>query len=191
MVEVRARSAITWSPRRRGIRADATRSPRNAASIPRRPHDVGAAPRRRSDHVISERALRAKDACQQTRAGMRLSLGSGMHTNQPPTALQLLLDALPDVDRAIQRIRRKDRHLTDQFRRSVTSCALNLAEADGSDPGMRTARLHSALGSLREARVALQIALRFRYIDDVRVDSLDIRLDEVARMTYRRIHPIR
>ena len=54
---VRARAGTTHPFRRRGIPARAARSPRNTPSIPRRSVSTGVAPRRRSDLVVSARAL--------------------------------------------------------------------------------------------------------------------------------------
>jgi hypothetical protein len=65
--------------------------------------------------------------------------------------------------------------------------ALNLAEADGSDPGNRRARLHTALGSLSETRAALRVAAAWGYVDAAVVEGADARLDRVAATGWRRL----
>jgi four helix bundle protein len=100
-----------------------------------------------------------------------------------------MLQTLPAVRRVIDRIRSYDRNLADQLRRSATSIALNLAEADGNQAGHRRNRLHTAMGSLRETRTALQIGVAFGYVNKEVVDGIDRDLDQVAAMTWRRLHP--
>jgi four helix bundle protein len=114
-----------------------------------------------------------------------------MRNTRQATALQTMLQTLPALGRVILSIRRHDRNLADQTRRASTSTCLNLAEADGSDPGTARARLHSALGSLRETRTALQVAQAFGYLSPETVAPLDNQLDSVAAMTFRRLHPKR
>jgi four helix bundle protein len=61
-------------------------------------------------------------------------------------------------------LHRKDRSLEDRLRRAMASVALNLAERFGSRDGNKKLRYPSALGSLDEARMALQVALAFGYV---------------------------
>jgi four helix bundle protein len=61
-------------------------------------------------------------------------------------------------------LHRKDRSLEDQLRRAITSVALNLAEGNGLRDGNRRLRYLSALGSLDEARAALDVAIAFEYV---------------------------
>jgi four helix bundle protein len=80
-----------------------------------------------------------------------------------------VLEALPEIGRVTKVIRGHDRDLADQLRRAATSIALNLAEADGNAGGNRRNRLHTALGSLREVRAALRVAVAFEYVAAERV----------------------
>jgi len=105
------------------------------------------------------------------------------------TALELMLEAITHLRPLAERIRRADRSLCDQLRRAASSVALNLAEADGSDPGNRRARLHTALGSLAETRAALRVAGAWGHLDADAVTSVDAKLDRVAATTWRRLHP--
>jgi four helix bundle protein len=64
----------------------------------------------------------------------------------------------------IPRIKQRDKSLADQLVRAVTSVALNLGEAELSDPGNRKARLFSAAGSANETLTGLRVAVAWRYV---------------------------
>ena len=102
-------------------------------------------------------------------------------------ALDLTLSVIAELADVRDAIRRKDRNLADQLTRAATSVALNLSEANGSDPGNKRARLHTALGSARETRTALHIAAAWRYIDVDIATHLDAQLDRICAMTWRLI----
>jgi four helix bundle protein len=112
-----------------------------------------------------------------------------MRTTEQPTALALVMAILPRVKRIIDAIRAHDRNLADQIKRAITSVALNLGEADGSDPGNRRARLHTALGSLKETRRGLEIATAWTYVSASDVAPIERELDSATAMTWRRLHP--
>lgn len=61
-------------------------------------------------------------------------------------------------------IERRDRDLGRQLPRASSSVALNLAEGMYSRGENRTARYHSALGSMREAQACLEVAQAFGYV---------------------------
>ncbi len=61
-------------------------------------------------------------------------------------------------------IERRDRDLGRQLRRASSSVALNLAEGMYSRGENRTARYHSALGSMRESQACLEVAQAFGYV---------------------------
>ena len=81
-------------------------------------------------------------------------------------------------------IDKHDRDLGRQIRRAMSSTALNLGEAEGSDPGNRRARLHTALGSARETRVGLQLACAWGYITSEELVPIDHALDRVCALTH-------
>ena len=112
-----------------------------------------------------------------------------MRTTEQPTALALVMSILPKVRHVNDAIRAHDRNLSDQIKRAITSVALNLGEADGSDPGNRRARLHTALGSLKETRQGLQIATAWDYVATSDIASVERVLDSATAMTWRRLHP--
>jgi four helix bundle protein len=62
------------------------------------------------------------------------------------------------------KIKQRDKSLEDQLRRASSSIGLNCAEAAGSDPGNRRARLFTASGSARESQHALRQAIAWRHI---------------------------
>jgi four helix bundle protein len=64
----------------------------------------------------------------------------------------------------IPKIRRHDRSLADQLVRAANSVALNIAEAEYSDPGDERARLYTAAGSANETLAALRVAVAWGYL---------------------------
>ena len=105
--------------------------------------------------------------------------------------LQLSLDVLTLLAPVVRRIGQCDRSLADQIRRAANSVVLNLGEAAHSDAGNRRARLHSAMGSAHEVRVALRAALAWGYLAEAQVEPLDAALDRIAAMLWRWLHPRR
>jgi four helix bundle protein len=74
-----------------------------------------------------------------------------------------LVDALAPL---MARIRQRDKSLAEQLSRAANSVALNLGEAEHSDPGNKRARLFSAAGSAGETRVALRLAVTWRIVGE-------------------------
>lgn len=104
------------------------------------------------------------------------------------TALDLTLAIIPKARELVAKIRMTDRYLADQFRRAVTSIALNLGEADGNRDGNRRLRLQTAHGSANEAKVALRIAVAWGYVVQEDVDEIFAIIDRVGAMTWSRLH---
>jgi four helix bundle protein len=94
-------------------------------------------------------------------------------------------DARHPRRRTVETIRRHDRSLGDQLRRSLTSIGLNLGEGNASRDGHRRARFDDALGSTQESRVALRIAAAWQYVDGETVRGFDAELDSIAARIYR------
>ncbi len=82
-------------------------------------------------------------------------------------------------------IRKRDRSLFDQIHRAMNSVVVNIAEADGNDPGTAKARFASACGSAKEVRAGLQLAVAYGYVPSSKVTKVDIVLDEVCAMSWR------
>jgi four helix bundle protein len=74
-----------------------------------------------------------------------------------------------------------------QLRRAVTSIALNLAEADGNRGGNRRMRLETAHGSANEAKVALRVAVAWRYVAQQDIDDIFAIIDRAFAMTWSRL----
>jgi four helix bundle protein len=106
-----------------------------------------------------------------------------------PTAhfavLDVSIEAIAVLRPVVASVRRFDRDLCDQLRRALSSIALNIAEGDGSSGGNRIARFSTALGSTREARAALRVAVAWGYVTADEVDAGDEMLDRVAAMLHR------
>lgn len=83
------------------------------------------------------------------------------------------------------RIKQRDKSLEDQLRRAAASVGLNAAEAWGSDPGNRRARLHSASGSAHEARHALRQAIAWRYVSAREAGAAMRLVERVAAVLWR------
>ena len=95
------------------------------------------------------------------------------------------LRAVGGLRQVLPVVRKRDRSLFDQIQRAMNSVVLNIAEADGNDPGTAKARFASACGSAKEVRAGLQLAVAYGYIPSIRVQAVDIALDEVCAMSWR------
>ena len=82
-------------------------------------------------------------------------------------------------------LRKRDRNLFDQVHRAMNSVVLNIAEADGNDPGTAKARFASACGSAKEVRAGLQLAVAYGYVASSQATEVDTALDEVCAMSWR------
>ena len=82
-------------------------------------------------------------------------------------------------------LRKRDRSLFDQVHRAMNNVVLNIAEADGNDPGTAKARFASACGSAKEVRAGLQLAVAYGYVASSKVSKVDSALDEVCAMSWR------
>jgi four helix bundle protein len=97
-----------------------------------------------------------------------------------------LIEALRPL---VPRIKQRDRSLADQLVRAASSIALNLGEAELSDPGNRRARLFTAAGSAHETLIALRVATAWGYVraaDQTAALALLVRIVAILRrMTPR------
>ena len=83
------------------------------------------------------------------------------------------LSVLRKLAPIVTAIERHDSDLARQLRRAASSGTLNLAEGTGSQGRNRNARYFNALGSAREVRACLHIALAWSYIEEVDAGLLD------------------
>jgi four helix bundle protein len=97
-----------------------------------------------------------------------------------------IIEALAPIVALIQR---QDRGLAQQLRASASSIALNIAEAEYSDPGNGHARLFTAAGSANESRSAVRVAIAWRYVSRERAEAVLSQLDQVIAILWRLTHP--
>ena len=74
------------------------------------------------------------------------------------------LDVVRDSQRYVRLLAANDPDLARQYRRSLTSVPLNIAEGMYSRGGNRKARYHTALGSMREALACLEVGEALGYL---------------------------
>jgi four helix bundle protein len=98
---------------------------------------------------------------------------------------QRALQAATELRQFLPALRKPDRALFDQIHRAMNSVVLNIAEAEGNDPGTAKARFASACGSAKEVRAGLQLAVAYGYLGSPRAAEADIALDQVCAMSWR------
>jgi four helix bundle protein len=112
-----------------------------------------------------------------------------MHATAPPSSrlqvLDLAISAIETLRPVVVRIRQCDRDLGEQIRRALSSVALNIGEASGTDGGNRAARFSTAAGSNAEVRAALRVAVAWGYVSPGQVEPGEQLLDRVAAVLHR------
>jgi len=98
---------------------------------------------------------------------------------------QRALEAARGLREVMPVVRKRDRSLFDQIHRAMNSVVLNIAEADGNDPGTAKARFAPACGSAKEVRAGLQLGVAYGYFPSATVKAVDAALDEVCAMSWR------
>ena len=95
-----------------------------------------------------------------------------------------LLDLVRSVRPLVKELERHDADLAKQCRRALSSAPLNVAEGSYSRGQNRTARYHTALGSLREVLACFEVAAALGYLPDVD-PLLQRRFDEILGTLVR------
>jgi four helix bundle protein len=85
----------------------------------------------------------------------------------------------------VPRIKRHDRSLADQLVRAASSTALNIGQAELSDPGNRRARFFTAAGSANETLVALRVAVAWGYLRRQEAEAAKALLRRVVAMLWK------
>ncbi len=102
-----------------------------------------------------------------------------------PIVGDLSLEMVAALRPLVGRIKRQDRSLADQLVRAASSVALNVAEADYSDPGNKRARLFTAVGSANETRAARRVALAWGYLTSAETEAPLALLDRIIALLWR------
>jgi four helix bundle protein len=103
-------------------------------------------------------------------------------------ALEVSLELVRSLRRPVERLRVRDRALSEQIRRAASGVSLNLAEGrrrGGAD------RLHSwriAAGSAEEVRAALRVAVAWGDLTAAEVSEALLLLDRLLAMLWRLTH---
>jgi four helix bundle protein len=84
----------------------------------------------------------------------------------------------------VPRIKARGRGLADQITRAA-SVALNIGEANYSDPGNRRARLFTASGSANETRVALRVAAAWGHCSAAEAEAAQALLVRCLGMLWK------
>ena len=79
----------------------------------------------------------------------------------------VILDTIRAVRPLLATIGKHDADLARQMRRAAASVSLNVAEGMYSRGGLKTARYHVALGSMREVLACVETANALGYVDGV------------------------
>jgi four helix bundle protein len=98
---------------------------------------------------------------------------------------EMSFELISAIRPVIERIRRRDRSLADQLVRAASSVALNIAEADKSDPGNQRARFFTAAGSANETAAALRVALAWGYVGAAEVEAASALVQRVLAMLWK------
>jgi four helix bundle protein len=85
------------------------------------------------------------------------------------------LDTVRQLAPVVRAVAREDPDLARQLRRAASSIVLNIAESQAARDGNARQRLRTALGSARETRAALEVAVAWGHTDhDAKLlDALD------------------
>jgi four helix bundle protein len=98
---------------------------------------------------------------------------------------ELSFEVIESLRVLVPRIKRHDRSLADQLVRAASSVALNIAEAELSDPGNRKARFFTAAGSANETLAALRVAVAWRYLQAADAEVASLLLRRVVAMLWK------
>ncbi len=98
---------------------------------------------------------------------------------------ELSLELIETLRPLILRIKAKDRPLADQIMRSASSIALNIGEAELSDPGNRRARFFTAAGSAGETYSAVRVAIAWRYFPASEADPALALLNRIKAILWK------
>jgi four helix bundle protein len=97
----------------------------------------------------------------------------------------LSIELIETLRPLVPRIKQRDRSLADQLTRAASSIALNIGEAELSDPGNRKARFFSAAGSANETLTALNIAVAWGLVAPVQTHASVTLVRRIVAMLWK------
>jgi four helix bundle protein len=103
----------------------------------------------------------------------------------PFELIAILLDAIEAVRPVLEKIKRHDKHNADQLQRAATRAPLLVAEGNKHRDGNRHAKLRLAAGEVDEARLAMQVAVRWGHVTYDEIARADAHYESAARILHR------
>jgi four helix bundle protein len=97
----------------------------------------------------------------------------------------LSIELIEKLRPLVPRIKARDKSLADQIQRAASSVALNIGEAEYSDPGNRRARFHTAAGSAGETRAAVRLAVAWGIVSRADGAPAMALLDQILRVLWK------
>ena len=97
----------------------------------------------------------------------------------------LSIELIETLRPLVPRIKQKDKSLADQIMRAASSIALNIGEAELSDPGNRRARFFTAAGSAGETLTAVKVAIAWGYLRNQEGDAAIAQLRRIIGIPWR------
>ena len=97
----------------------------------------------------------------------------------------LSIEMIQAVRPLVPRIKRHDRSLADQIQNSASSVALNIGEAELSDPGNKKSRFFTAAGSANETLTGLQVAVAWGYFPATESEAAAALLRRIIAMLWK------
>jgi four helix bundle protein len=101
---------------------------------------------------------------------------------------RLSIELIETLRPVIPRIKARDRALADQIVRAASSVALNIGEAEHSDPGNKRARFFTAAGSAGETLQALHVASGWGYLSARDRDNATALLRRIIAILWNLTH---
>jgi four helix bundle protein len=106
-------------------------------------------------------------------------------THQPFRPIELSLRAIRALRPAVLKIRKHDRNLADQLRRSLTAVPANLGEGQYRTAGNRRLAYRTAAGEASEPRLHCLTALAWGYVDEREVTDGIEHLDHILAILWK------
>ena len=100
----------------------------------------------------------------------------------------LSIELIETLRPLVPRIKQRDKSLADQLTRAASSVALNIGEAEHSDPGNRRARFFTAAGSASETLAALRVAVAWRHLGSQDAERPAALLGRIIAILWKLTH---